>query len=78
MDSNRSVYIRNRLTHLVPIALGKHSVPCRTRQLSRAAAIILSLGEGSTVPNYIKAILIGWLLSFYERIIIVICLSFYL
>ena len=48
----------------VPMALGKHLFSFRTQQLSPVAAIILRERETSTVPNYKKAILIGWLFSF--------------
>jgi hypothetical protein len=50
----------------VPMARGKHLFPCRTQKLSLAAVTILGVHpwENSTVPNYIKAIRIGWLLSF--------------
>ena len=48
----------------VPMAERKHLLPFRTQKLSSQAAIILRMWETSTVPNYIKAILTGWLLSF--------------
>ncbi len=67
----------------VPMARGKHLFPYRTQQLSLAAVTILGVHpwENSTVPNYIKAIRIGWLLSsqrvniisltlFHKRVII--------
>ena len=48
------------------MALGKHLSSFRTQKLSPAAAIILRKWETSTVPNYIKALLIGGLLSLVE------------
>ena len=50
----------------VPMARGKHLFPFRTQQLRLAAVTILGVHpwENSTVPNYIKAIRIGWLLSY--------------
>ena len=56
----------------VPMARGKHLFPYRTQQLSLAAVTILGAHpwENSTVPNYIKAIRIGWLLSFLRSPII--------
>ena len=48
----------------VPMARRKHLFSSRTQKLSSPAAIILRKWETSTVPNYIEAIRIGWLLSF--------------
>ena len=40
----------------VPMARGKHLLPCRTQQLSLAAVTILGVHpwENSTVPNFEK------------------------
>lgn len=53
----------------VPMARGKHLFPCRTQKLSLVAVTILGVHpwENSTVPNYTKAIRIGWLLSFNAK-----------
>lgn len=55
----------------VPMARGQHLFPCRTQKLSLVAVTILGVHpwENSTVPNYIKAIRIGWLLSFAGSLI---------
>ena len=55
---------RTKSPSSVPMAMRKHLFSFRTQKLSSSAAIILRKWETSTVPNYIKAIRIGWLLSF--------------
>ena len=71
MDIEMTLHLYEGGVLSVPMARGKHLFPYRTQQLSLAAVTILGAHpwENSTVPNYIKAIRIGWLLSFLELVV---------
>ena len=68
MDVEMTLHLYEGSVLSVPMARGKHLFPYRTQQLSLAAVTILGPEpwENSTVPNYTKAIRIGWLLSLFN------------